>query len=358
MRPLAPFKARGAVGNPGCRFDAHQREAVDDGWQLDGDDDPPPSPATTVTDDASRSVITRNTSPDIGFDRSINPYRGCEHGCIYCYARPTHAYLGLSPGLDFETRLFAKPRAAELLEAELRKPGYRPAPIAIGTNTDPYQPVERRRGIMRACLEVLADFRHPVTITTKSALVTRDVDILAPMAAQGLASAALSITTLDRDLCRSLEPRASVPARRLAAIRVLAEAGIPTAVLVGPVIPALTDHELERILEAAREAGATAAHYILLRLPGEVKDLFAQWLEAHAPAKAKHVLSRLSQARRGKRDDADFGRRFTGSGPDATLLAQRFAVAARRLGFAERGVDLDTTRFRPPPRPGDQLRLW
>ncbi len=358
MRDTRRPVSRGAPSNPGCRFDAHQRQAVDDGWVLAGDDDELPPLETIVTDDATRSIITRNDSPDVGFDRSINPYRGCEHGCIYCFARPNHAFLGLSPGLDFETRLFAKPRAAELLAAELSKPTYRPAVIAIGTNTDPYQPIERRRRIMRGCLEVLAEFHHPVAITTKSALVTRDIDILAPMAAQGLAAVSVSLTTLDRDLCRILEPRAATPASRLAAIRQLAQAGIPTTVLVAPVIPALTDHELEAILAAARQAGATAAAAILLRLPGEVEDLFRQWLERHKPAKAAHVLSLLKQSHHGKAYEAKFGSRMTGRGPMAQLLAQRVQLAIKRLGFAPRGFDFDTTRFRRPPRPGDQLTLW
>ena len=356
MRQPGQPRSRGAVSNPDCRFDAHRREVVDDGWDL-AEDEPPPL-ATIVSEDASRSVITRNDSPDVGFDRSINPYRGCEHGCIYCFARPSHAYLGLSPGLDFETRLLAKPRAAELLDAELRKPNYRPAPIAIGTNTDPYQPIERQRRIMRGCLEVLAAFRHPVTITTKSWLVTRDIDILAPMAAEGLAAVSISVTTLERDLCRSLEPRAATPAKRLEAIRRLAEAGIPTAVLVAPVIPALTDHEMEAILEAAKEAGASSAATILLRLPGEVAELFSEWLETHFPGRAAHVLSLLRQSRDGKLYRGEFGSRLTGSGAGAEMLAQRFRLAAKRLGLAGRGFSLDSSKFRQPPRVGDQLRLW
>jgi len=355
MNPRAPIKSRGAVSNPDCRFDPHRREAVDDGWDLGADESS--APATQVTEDATRTIITRNDSPDIGFDRSINPYRGCEHGCIYCFARPNHAYLGLSPGLEFETRLLAKPRAAELLAAELRNPRYRPAPIAIGTNTDPYQPIERQRRIMRGCLEVLAAFAHPVTITTKSWLVTRDIDILAPMAAERLASVSISVTTLDRDLCRSLEPRAAIPAARLEAIRRLAAAGIPVTVLVAPLIPALTDHELERILDAAKAAGATAAAYILLRLPGEVEPLFLEWLEAHAPGRAAHIQSLLRQSRGGRLDQGAFSRRFTGGGVFADLLAQRFRLATKRLGLGERGFDLDCAKFQPPPRVGDQLQL-
>lgn len=351
-----PPRARGSVVNPDGRFERRRREAFDDGW--DHDDEEPPPLATTVSDDATRSIITRNDSPDVPFDRSINPYRGCEHGCSYCFARPGHSYLGLSPGLDFETRLFAKPRAAELLDAELRRPGYKVAPIAIGTNTDPYQPIERQRRIMRGCLEVLAAFDHPVCITTKSFLVTRDIDILAPMAAKGLAMVSISVTTLDRDLCRRLEPRAAVPSKRLEAIRRLARSGIPVAVMAAPVIPALTDHELEAILEAAAEAGATSAAYVLLRLPHEVKDLFAAWLETHYPARASHVLSLMRQSRDGRLYDARFESRYKGTGVHAQLLARRFAVAAARLGLAQRDLALDCSRFRPPPKVGDQLRLW
>ncbi|CAA7626243.1 PA0069 family radical SAM protein [Magnetospirillum sp. UT-4] len=347
---------RGAVSNATGRFERQRREAFDDGWALDEDDLPPLR--TEVAVDATRTIIARNESPDIPFDRSINPYRGCEHGCIYCFARPTHAYLGLSPGLDFETRLLAKPDAAKLLEAELRNPRYRPAPIAIGTNTDPYQPVERRLRIMREILEVLAAFRHPVTITTKGALVLRDLDILVPMAAEGLVSVGISVTTLDRDLARTLEPRASVPAARLQAIRQLAAAGIPTAVMVAPIIPAVTEHELERILEAAAAAGATSAAYILLRLPLEVEGLMAEWLQAHAPGRARHVLSLMAQQRGGKAYDSTFGSRRTGSGPLAGMLATRFRLACKRLGLEERGMALDCTRFRPPPRAGDQLALF
>ncbi|HSV27948.1 MAG TPA: PA0069 family radical SAM protein, partial [Candidatus Omnitrophota bacterium] len=331
------------------------REETDDGWgALESLD----ALKTNMHVEKPRTIVTRNESPDISFDRSINPYRGCEHGCIYCFARPSHAWLGLSPGLDFETRLLAKPDAPRLLEAELRHPRYRPAVIAIGTNTDPYQPIERERRIMRGCLEVLSAFNHPVMITTKGAMVTRDIDILAPMAAKRQAMVGISVTTLDRDLCRTLEPRASTPRSRLDAIRRLSEAGIPVAVMVAPVIPFVTDHELERILEAAREAGAVAAHYILLRLPYEVKDLFAEWLETHVPGKAAHVLSLVAQSRGGKLYDATHGRRFTGTGANADLLAQRFKVACKRLVFGPRDVALDTSRFQPPPKAGDQLALF
>lgn len=347
---------RGIASNPTGRFEPTRREAFDDGWELTPEE--VSDPRTTVAEDATRSIIARNESPDIPFDRSINPYRGCEHGCAYCFARPGHAWLGLSPGLDFETRLFAKPRAPELLEAELRKPGYRPATLAIGTFTDPYQPVERRLGVMRGCLEVLAAFNHPVAITTKGHLVTRDIDILAPMAAKGLVSVGGSVTTLDRPLSRVLEPRAATPERRLDAIRQLAAAGIPASVMVAPVIPALTDHEMERILTAAREAGASGAAWILLRLPLEVKELFAEWLQTHAPAKAAHVLSLVRQSREGRLYESSFGKRRSGTGAYAELLEQRFRVAVRRLGLGGRDVPLDASLFKPPPRPGDQLCLF
>lgn len=354
---MKPVSHRGALANPPNRYDRLAGEACDDGWDL-GEDEAA-APRTEVAVDSTRTIITRNKSPDVPFDRSINPYRGCEHGCIYCYARPTHAYLGLSPGLDFETRLLAKPDAARLLERELSHPRYRPAVIAIGTNTDPYQPVERSRRIMRQCLEVLAAFNHPVMITTKGALVTRDLDILGPMAARGLAAVNVSVTTLDRDLCRLLEPRAAPPRVRLDAIRQLAGAGIPVTVMAAPMIPALTDHELEAILAAARDAGASAAVTLLLRLPGEVADLFRQWLETHVPGRAAHVLGLLGQARGGQVNDSRWRSRFTGEGPLAALLSRRFHLACQRLGLrAARGVELDCRQFRPPPRAGDQLALF
>ncbi len=357
-----PPKARGAVSNPKVRYDALTTVAIDDGWSTAESEaaalaDPPSDPRTTITLEPAKSIIARNSSPDIGFDQSINPYRGCEHGCIYCFARPTHAYLGLSPGLDFETRIIARPNAAELLEAELRKPGYVPRQLAVGTNTDPYQPAENKHAIMRACLEVMARFNQPVSITTKSHLVTRDIDILAPMAAKGLAGVGVSITTLDRDLAREMEPRASVPAKRLEAVRALAAAGIPTIVMVAPVVPVLTDHELERIMTVARDAGAQDASYILLRLPFEVKDLFVEWLEARFPAKAKHVLSLIRQQRDGQLNDATWSRRMKGQGEYARLLGTRFSIARKRLGFAGHRSALDASQFRVPPRPGDQLRL-
>ncbi|MGB8275709.1 MAG: PA0069 family radical SAM protein [Alphaproteobacteria bacterium] len=360
-----PRKGRGAVSNPDCRYEPHARIQTDDGWsdgRGDGwsEDDEAFAPAplrTTVTPDASRTVIARNDSPDVGFEQSINPYRGCEHGCVYCFARPTHAYLGLSPGLDFESRLFMKPDAHRLLDRELRRPGYRCRAIAMGTNTDPYQPAEREHKITRRILEVLAAFNHPVSIVTKAALVARDIDILAPMAERGLVQVMLSVTTLERTVARTLEPRAATPERRLETVRALNAAGIPAGVMVAPVIPGLTDHELERILERAREAGANCAGYILLRLPLEVKDLFAEWLAAHAPLKAGRVLSLVRQARGGRLNDPAFGSRMKGSGPIAELIARRFEAACRRLDLARDSAALDATKFRPPPAKGDQLSL-
>jgi len=341
-------RSRGALSNASGRFEAQARVAIDDGWgSAEGE---PQTRVTRVGYDTSRSIITRNISPDLGFDRSINPYRGCEHGCVYCYARPTHAYLGLSPGLDFESRIFAKPDAPALLRAELARPAYRAAVIAIGTNTDPYQPVERRERITRAILEVLAEHDHPVAITTKGAGVLRDLDILAPMAAKGLASVAVSVTTLDRDLARRLEPRAAPPASRLGAIERLAGAGVPVAVMVAPIIPALTDHELEAILEGAARRGARSAGYIVLRLPREVRDLFEEWLRAHMPDRAEHVLGRLRAMRGGRLNDAAFGARMRGSGPFADLLAQRFSVACARLALNGSLPKLDTSQFRAPRR--------
>jgi DNA repair photolyase len=333
-----------------------KRVRFDDGWNRDDDEEPPPL-KTEIIRDSTRTIITRNDSPDISFDRSINPYRGCEHGCIYCFARPTHAYLGLSPGLDFESKILVKPDAARLLEAELRKPSYRPAVIAMGTNTDPYQPLERDLKITRSILEVLAEFKHPVGIVTKSATVTRDIDILARMAAEGLAKVALSITTLDKKLARSMEPRAATPTRRLETIRALADAGIPVAVMAAPIIPALNDDEMESILAAATEAGATQAGYTLVRLPLEIKDLFREWLETHEPDRSRHVMSLIRSMRGGKDYDATWGKRMTGSGPYARMIAQRFGIATRRLGLNRNRAPLDTSKFRLPPRSGDQLSL-
>ncbi len=339
-------KGRGAVSNPDGRFETTQRAALDDGWGSLDEELPPLR--TTVGIDTSRSIISRNDSPDIGFDRSINPYRGCEHGCVYCYARPTHAWLGLSPGQDFESRLFAKPDAAELLRSELARPSYRCAPVALGTNTDPYQPIERERRITRSILEVLAEHEHPVTIVTKSALILRDLDILSEMAARRLARAAISVTTLDRRLANRLEPRASTPPRRLAAIRALAEAGVPVAVMAAPIIPGVNDTEIEAILGAAAGAGASEADWVMLRLPGEVADLFKEWLEAHAPLKARRVMSLVRSLHGGADYDSRFHIRRRGGGAYADMIAARFAKARRKFGLALRGLELDTTRFAPP----------
>jgi DNA repair photolyase len=349
--PPTPIKGRGAVSNPDNRFEGIAREAFDDGWAANDDpDDAPPPLATTLTRDATRSVLSFNSSPDIGFDRAVNPYRGCEHGCIYCYARPTHAYLGLSPGLDFETRLLFKPDAPAVLEKELRKPGYIARPIALGSNTDPYQPVERTLKLTRSILEVLEAYGHPVTIVTKSTLVLRDADILSRMAARRLARVAVSVTTLDRQLARSMEPRCPTPIRRVQAIGELVRAGIPASVLAAPMIPGLNDAELERILDVCAHAGATGAGYVLLRLPHELKAMFEEWLHAHYPDRAAHVLSLVRQTRGGALNDPRFGHRFTGHGAYADLLAARFARAARKLGLDGWQAALDCTKFAPPVR--------
>jgi len=352
--PPPPQRGRAALSNASGRFENENRSQEDDGWDLP--EDLPPL-RTQVTRENAKTIVTRNDSPDISFDRSINPYRGCEHGCVYCFARPTHAYLGLSPGLDFETRLFAKTNAASLLERELSAPGYAAKTIAIGTNTDPYQPIERNERVMRKVLEVLARTNHPVAIVTKSALVLRDLDILAPMAKKGLAKVALSVTTLDPVLARKIEPRASSPERRLDAIRRLAEANVPTAVMVAPIIPAINDAEIEAILASAQAMGARDAGYVLLRLPLEVRELFAEWLRAHYPGKLKHVLSLLRASREGKLYDSRFGARMTGSGPYAWMIGRRFEAAAARLGLGRSRVPLRSDLFRPPARPGEQLRL-
>ncbi len=349
-------KGRGAVSNPSGRFETERRVDFDDGWG--GLDEPLPPLRTRVEIDATRTIITRNLSPDVPFDRSINPYRGCEHGCIYCFARPSHGFLGLSSGQDFETHLFAKPDAPVLLARELRRSGYVCRVMALGTNTDPYQPIERTRRITRGILEVLSDFNHPVAIVTKGTLVCRDIDILAPMAARGLARVHVSITTLDRDLARRLEPRAPTSARRLAAIAALAEAGVPVGVMVAPIIPALTDDGFERVLEAAAGAGARSAGYVLLRLPYEVADLFREWLALHAPERARRVMALVRETHGGRDYDSRWRRRMTGQGPYARLIAARFALACRRLGIAKRDWSFDTGRFRPPPRAGDQLGLF
>ncbi len=348
-------RGRGALSNAAGRFEPHGREAFDDGWQSL---DELPAFRTEVTVERARTIITRNDSPDVGFDRSINPYRGCEHGCVYCFARPTHAYQGLSAGLDFESKLFAKPDAPELLVKELSKAGYEPRTIALGINTDSYQPIEKEWRLTRRILEVLRDFGHPVGIVTKSALVLRDLDILAPMAEKGLVKVALSITTLDHTLARAMEPRAATPMRRLEAVRRLSEAGVPTAVLVAPLIPAVNDHELERILDAAAAAGAEEAGYVMLRLPLEIRDLFKEWLLAHFPDKYRHVLSLVKELHGGKEYDAAFGQRMTGSGPYAWTVGRRFEIAVERLGLNRRHLKLTTRHFHRRPAAGEQLSLF
>jgi len=347
-------RGRGAALNPSGRFETQEKEVFDDGWETAETLEPF---RTEVQVEKPRAIITRNESPDIPFDRSINPYRGCEHGCIYCFARPTHSYMGLSAGLDFESKLFAKPDAAKLLERELSKPGYKPRTIAIGTNTDPYQPIEKEWRIMRQILEVLAAAKHPVTIVTKSAMVMRDIDILAGMAEQGLAKVGISVTTLDRKLARLMEPRASTPTRRLEAIKALSEAGITVGVLASPIIPALNDHEIERILEAAKTCGAREASYVLLRLPLEVSPLFREWLLRHYPHRYQHVMSLVRSMRGGKDYDAEFGKRMKGAGPYAWQISRRFELAAKRLELTRRGLPMRDDLFVPPNGSGVQLSL-
>ena len=354
----AERRGRGSLSNVSGRFEAERRVRADSRFDFAAEaaaNETPPPIATTVTMEACRTIITRNKSPDLGFDRSINAYRGCEAGCSYCYARPSHAYVGLSPGLDFESRLFAKPDAARALESELRRPGYECRMIALGTNTDPYQPIERRLKITRQILEVLAAANHPVGITTKSALVARDLDILGPMAERNLVRVFLSITTLDRRRARRMEPRAATPAKRLETLRALRDAGVPAGVMVAPVIPGLTDSEMERILEAAAWAGAKGAAYVLLRLPHEVKDLFREWLAENEPLRAGRVMTLVRQTRGGKLNDSAFHLRGRGRGAYADLIARRFRLAVRRLGLDAAPPKLDCTAFRPPP--GAQLNL-
>jgi DNA repair photolyase len=348
-------KGRGAQSNASGRYEPLARIAFDDGWQSLDD---LPAFKTSVTVDATRTVITRNDSPDISFDRSINPYRGCEHGCVYCFARPTHAYLGLSPGLNFESKLFAKPDAPRLLERELSAPGYAPRTIAIGTNTDPYQPIEREYRIMRGILEVLDRCGHPVGIVTKSALVLRDLDILARMAERNLVKVALSVTTLDPQLARVMEPRAATPARRLDALRQLSAAGVPTSVMVAPVIPAINDAEIERILDTAAAIGVKGAGYVLLRLPLEVRDLFREWLMTNFPDRYRHVFKLIRDMRGGKDYDPTFGKRMTGSGPIAWMIGRRFESACEKLGLNATKSRLTTEHFEPPHRPAEQLSLF
>jgi len=346
------LKGRGAASNLQGRFDAETREHIDDGWHVEPSHISPEYQwKTEVSDEVAKSILSRNSSPDIPFNVSLNPYRGCEHGCIYCFARPSHSYLGLSPGLDFESRIFAKVNAAELLRQELARPGYVPENIAIGVNTDAYQPCERDKRLTRQVLEVLSECRHPVGMITKSALIERDIDILAPMAERGLACAAITITTLDSEISRTLEPRASAPARRLRAIRTLTEAGIPVSVSVAPIIPFVTEPEIEKILTAARDAGAVSAHYVVLRLPFEVNPLFQQWLEAHFPERAQRVMNRVREMRGGKDYDSDFSKRMHGEGVWADLIRQRFTKTVERLGLGKLGgrfERLDTTQFRRP----------
>jgi len=346
---------RGAESNRSGRFEPSERQLLDDGW---GSLDTLPVFKTEVQEEHPRKIITTNDSPDISFDRSINPYRGCEHGCAYCFARPTHAYMGLSPGLDFETKLFAKPSAAKLLERELAKPGYEPQTMAIGTNTDPYQPIERRYRIMREVLEVLDATSHPVGIVTKSALVLRDIDILSRMAKRNLVKVALSVTTLDRKLARAMEPRAATPQRRLDAIRLLSEAGVPTTIMVAPIVPALNEAEVERILEAGHAAGAREAGYVILRLPLEVRDIFIEFLEREYPDKAKHVMSMVKQMRGGKDYDSSWGQRMSGSGPYAWQIGRRFEIATRRLGLNTGRRKLARDLFVAPKPETAQLSLF
>ncbi|MCM5692224.1 PA0069 family radical SAM protein [Sinorhizobium meliloti] len=347
-------RGRGAALNISGRFEQKSREVFDDGWQTL--EELPPF-KTEVQIEKPKTAITRNESPDISFDRSINPYRGCEHGCIYCFARPTHAYMGLSAGLDFEAKLFAKPDAPRLLERELAKPDYKLRPIAIGTNTDPYQPIEKKWRIMRQILEVLKEANHPVMIVTKSAMVTRDIDLLAPMAEKGLARVGISVTTLDRKLARSMEPRASTPTKRLEALRAISEAGIPAGVLVAPIIPALNDHEIERVLDSAKSAGASDASYVLLRLPLEVSPLFRDWLLRNYPDRYRHVMSLIRSMRGGKDYDAEFGKRMKGSGPYAWQIGRRFELAAKRFGLNLTRRQLRSDLFVPPVGMGVQLSL-
>lgn len=351
------FKGRGAVGNQEGRFESERVVPFDDGWGT-LEREPGQAPKTHFLDASARSIVTRNASPDIPFEQSVNPYQGCEHGCIYCYARQSHAYLGLSAGLDFETKIYVKHNAPELLEATLRKKSYRAKVITLGANTDPYQPHERKTGLTRRILEVLSAFQHPVAIITKSALVARDIDILAPMAARGLAKVFVSVTTLDNHLHGILEPRAAAPARRLQTVKALAEAGIPSGVMAAPMIPAINDRELEAILTAASEVGALSAGYIMLRLPFEVKDLFRDWLTTHFPDRAEHVMSLIHQVRHGKDNVSRFGERMRGDGPYAKLLSQRFKVVCRKLGLNVKSMPLDESLFKPPAREGEQLELF
>ena len=348
-------RGRGAVSNQTGRFEPETRHAFDDGW--DTVEEAAARLETTLTQESAKTIITFNKSPDISFDRTINPYRGCEHGCIYCFARPSHAYGGLSAGLDFESRLFFKPNAPELLKRELSRPGYRPRPIALGMNTDAFQPVERDTGLTREVLKILLAYRHPVSLLTKSSLIERDIDIIGPMASMGLARVGVSVTTLDRTLARKMEPRAATPARRLQTIRALSDAGIPVTVMTAPIIPGLTDHEIESLLEAAAAHGASGAGYVLLRLPYEIKDLFHEWLVAHVPDRAAKVINTIREMRHGRDYDARWFERGTGRGPVAQMIGQRFARETKRLGLDTPRPDLRTDLFRPLDTPGGQLSL-
>jgi DNA repair photolyase len=347
-------RGRGARVNPGARFDQQAKAYVDDGWETLAE---PQKLRTEIFTETPKTIIARNQSPDISFDRSINPYRGCEHGCVYCYARPSHAYMGLSPGLDFESKLFVKPNAAALLREELTATNYQPAIIALGANTDPYQPIERDYRITRQVIEVLQEFNHPFGIVTKSASVLRDLDILQPMAAKGLVKVAISLTTLDSDLARRMEPRASTPMKRLSALEILSKAGIPSVVMLGPIIPGLNDAEIENILKAARNAGVKEAGYTMLRLPLEVKEIFKDWLEKEYPDRAAKVMALVKSVRGGKENDPNFGTRMAGQGPYAWTIGRRFQLAAQRLGLNLNRVKLRTDLFARPPRPGEQMSL-
>lgn len=360
-----PIKGRGATSHLAGRFETQIAEAIDDGWSVDESEEfAEPRLRTDVRPETARSIISRNNSPDVGFSQSVNPYRGCEHGCSYCFARPTHAYLNLSPGLDFETKIFAKTNAAEVLRRELAKPGYVPQPIALGINTDAYQPIERKLGITRQLIEVMQETKHPFSLITKNALVERDIDLLAPLAEQQLVSVHFSVTSLDSHLSAKLEPRASAPHARLRAMRRLSDAGIPVGVMVAPVIPWINDAELEAVLEAARNAGASSAGYVLLRLPYEVAPLFRDWLQAHYPQRADHVMSTINQLRGGKDYSSEFGKRMRGEGAYADLLANRFKLASKRLGFnasRQQWPWLDCSKFvapLPPKKPSLQGELF
>jgi DNA repair photolyase len=353
---ITVVRGRGARTNASGRYEADSREAFDDGWT--SDDVEPAQLATTVTPEKAKVIITRNDSPDVGFSASINPYRGCEHGCIYCYARPAHAYMGLSPGLDFESKLFFKPEAARLLERELSNPRYVPEVIHIGGNTDPYQPQERHLRITRGVIEVLSRFNHPFSIISKSALILRDLDLIAPMAQRNLVRVAISITSLDRKLARSMEPRAATPEKRVDAVKRLSDAGVPTVVMFAPCIPGLNDHEMEGVLERAVAAGARGAGYVALRLPLEIADLFQEWLTTDHPDRAARVMSLVRQMRGGKTYDSQWGKRMKGDGPIAALTSRRFAVAKAKLGIAGKLPPLDLGQFKVPPKPGDQIDLF